>query len=185
MQQLFKNAQKAVPRCVVCIQTLMFRSSGIGKDKSETTMNRRLYIYLAVPIFVLLGCGSFLESLFGNAVLVISSLLVVVAWGLVWMRLYRRNAHPELAVLTVLPYAAYYIVHATGSPVFSIYPAWANLYALSWFGFAAVAIWSVLPDSSNKGEPSSWRRDPVFLLLLPLIILFSLSSFTNYYSALT
>ena len=148
-------------------------------------MNRRLYIYLAVPIFVLLGCGSFLESVFGDAVLVVSSALIVVAWGLVWLRLYRRNAHPGLAVLTILPFAAYYIVHATGSPVFSTYPSCANLYALSWFGFAAVATWSVLPDTGNKGEPCSWRRDPVFLLLLPLIILFSLSSFVNYYSALT
>ena len=145
-------------------------------------MNRRLYIYLAVPIFVLLGSGAFLESVFGNAVLVVSSMLVVVAWGLVWLRSYRRD---ELAVLTVLPFAVYYVVHQTGSPVFSTYPFWANVYALSWAGFAAVAVYSVLPDKEVDNRVLSWKRDPVFLLLLPLIVLFSISSFVNYYTALT
>lgn len=150
-------------------------------------MNRRLYIYLAVPTFVLLGSGAFLESVFGDAVLVVSGMLAVVAWGLVWMRLYQRNAHPELAVLTILPFVAYYVVHQTGSPVFSNYPVWANVYALSWAGFAAVAVYSVLPEKKGGNAPQahSWRHDPVFLLLLPLIILFSISSFVNYYTALT
>ena len=114
-------------------------------------------------------------------------MLAVVAWGLVWMRLYRRNAHPELAVLTILPFVAYYVVHQTGSPVFSNYPVWANVYALSWVGFAAVAVYSVLPEKKGGNAPQahSWRHDPVFLLLLPLIILFSISSFVNYYTALT
>ena len=139
-------------------------------------MNRRLYIYLAVPTFVLLGSGAFLESVFGDAVLVVSGMLAVVAWGLVWMRLYRRNAHPELAVLTILPFVAYYVVRQTGSPVFSNYPVWANAYALSWAGF---------PERGSASQNHSWRHDPVFLLLLPLIILFSISSFVNYYTALT
>ena len=149
-------------------------------------MNRRLYIYIGVPLFVLLSCSSALESLFGQAsVLVVASMLIVVAWGVVWRRLYRRNAHPELAVLMILPFATYYIVHQTGSPVFSTYPSWANLYALSWAAFVAVGLYSLLPDRGSNEKTPSWRRDPVFLLMLPLIVIFSLSCFVNYYSALT
>ncbi len=148
-------------------------------------MNRRLYIYAGVPLFVLLSCGSVLESIFGSSVLVVSSMLLVVAWGLVWMRLYHRQSHPEVAVLMILPFAAYYVVHQTGSPVFSTYPSWANLYALSWIAFMAVGIYSMLPDRSSDGSMPNWRRDPVFLLMVPLIIIFSVSCFVNYYSALT
>lgn len=148
-------------------------------------MNRRPYIYLAVPLFVLLSSGSCLESVFGSAVLVVSSMLIIVAWGLVWMRLYRRNAHPELAVLCILPFAVYFVMHQTGALIFREHPSWANLYALSWLGFAATAIWSILPDSDSEDKPNSWRRDPVFLLLTPLIILFSISCFISYYTALT
>ncbi len=148
-------------------------------------MNRRLYIYIAVPLFVILSCAGVLESLFGSAVLVVSTMLIVVAWGAVWMRMYRRQIHPELAVLAILPFAAYYIVHQTGSPVFSQYPVWANFYAFSWFAFAGVCIGSVLPDAGIDGKVPSLRKDPVFLLMVPLILIFSLSCFFNFYSELT
>lgn len=151
----------------------------------KTHMKRRPYIYIAVPLFVILSCAGVLESLFGTSVLVVSSALIVVAWGTVWLRMYRHRGHPELAVLTILPFAAYYIVHQTGSPVFSLYPVCANFYALAWLAFAGVSIQSVLPDADTDGNVPTLRKDPVFLLMVPLILLFSCSCFLNFYSALT
>ncbi len=145
-------------------------------------MNRLSYIYVAIPLLVLLSCGELLRTVVGGGLIVVAAALVVITWGVVWLRLYRqRGLRPEFSILCVLPYTIYYIAQQTGSRIFSDHPMWGNLYALSWLGFIVVGIASVRPDEVGVRP----YRDPVFLLMTPLIILYSISSFFQTYPTLT
>lgn len=146
-------------------------------------MDRRTYIYLATPLFVLLGCGALLQTVFGETVgFIIACIGVLLAWGVVWLRLFRLggSARPEFAVLSVLPQSIYFICQYSHSQVFSQSPAWQNLYALTWVAFAAIAIFSVRPD-----DPRPLRQDPIFLLMTPLILIYTACSFFDSYTTLT
>lgn len=146
-------------------------------------MNRRRYIYWATPLFVLLGCGAVLTAQLGStAALVIGSIVAVVAWGVVWLRLYSmKRLRPEFAVLSVLPYVIYYV----NPPLSGDVSMWQNLYALSWIASAAVLIASVRPTPEDtQGSVPRLTQDPLFLLMTPLICLHSAGSFFRYYTSL-
>ena len=149
-------------------------------------MNRRTYIYLALPLFVLLSCGSFLIGVLGTmAALIVASVLMIVAWGVVWMRLYALGTpRPEFAVLSILPHGIYFVCKYLDAHLLEQSPAYQNLYALTWLGFAGVVL-----AGARTGKPDPQRismsKDPVFLLLIPLTLLYSISTFTQYYTALT
>ena len=148
----------------------------------ERIMNRLPYIYVAIPLFVLLSCGDVLRSVAGSAMIVAVGALCVVAWGVVWLRLYKRQIlRAEFSLLSILPYCIYYIAEQTGSRLFADSPTWSNLYALSWLGFIVVGIASVRPDA--VGVPA--LKDPVFLLMTPLIILYAVSNFLQTYPTLS
>lgn len=148
----------------------------------ERIMNRLPYIYVAIPLFVLLSCGDVLRSVAGSAMIVAVGALCVVAWGVVWLRLYKRQIlRAEFSLLSILPYCVYYIAEQTGSRLFADSPTWGNLYALSWLGFIVVGIASVRPDA--VGVPA--LKDPVFLLMTPLIILYAVSNFLQTYPTLS
>ena len=148
-------------------------------------MDRRTYIYWATPLFVLLSCGPMLESLLGPlGALIVAGVLIVIAWGVVWLRLYKsQRLRPECAVLTILPHSLYFIDCQASTHLFAHSPAWQNLYALTWLGFAGVGIASMRPGMGEVGRP--WRQDPVFLLMSALILLYTGSTFIQYYTALT
>lgn len=152
-------------------------------------MDRRKYIYLATPLFVLLSCGRLLEELLGTAgALAVAGVAAVIAWGLVWLRLYKqRRLRPEFAVLSILPQSIYFIDKQVNSQLFTDSPAWQNLYALTWLGFVVVGIASIRPITGDTPAPGASRllRDPVFVLMTPLICLYALVTFTQYYTTLS
>lgn len=148
-------------------------------------MTRRTYIYLALPLFVLLSCGQLMCNTLGlTGALVAAAALMVVAWGVVWLRLYGLKYRPELAVLSILPHGIYFVSRYIGTHLFEESPALQNLYALTWVGFAGVAI-AGMRSGASDATPLPARKDPVFLLMAPLILLYSISAFTQYYSTLT
>lgn len=143
-------------------------------------MERRKYIYSAIPLFVLLSCGQGMEALLGSlGALIVGSIAVLAAWGVMWMRLYGKGMRPEYAVLSILPHSIYFISRYVDAQCFEQSPACQNLYALTWLGFAGVSIASV------KEPHLAATKDPVFLLLIPLILFYSFSTFSQYYTALS
>lgn len=147
-------------------------------------MNRRTYIYWAVPLFIILSCGEMLEFyLGGTGALVVAGVVAVVAWGVVWLRLYKaERLRPEFAVLSILPQTIYYIERYAASQLFSQSPVWQNLYALTWVGFVVVIISTVRRGVGDE-EPTS-ARDPLFLLMAPLTFLYAGATFLQFYSKL-
>lgn len=147
-------------------------------------MSRRTYIYLALPLFILLSCGQLLGAWLGPLwALVVAAGLIIVAWGAVWLRLYGLKYRPEFAVLSVLPHGIYFVSRYAGTSLFEESPALQNLYALTWVGFAGISIASMRSGACDtQALPAG--KDPVFLLMIPLILLYSISTFIQYYSTL-
>ena len=152
-------------------------------------MTRRTYIYWALPLFALLSCGPMLGSgaVGSLGVLLAASVAILVAWGVMWLRLYGLfpNSRPEFAVLGVLPHAIYYASRYFGIQAFAQSPAWQNLYALTWLGFAGVGIVSMRQGVRDGAPRLRTSQDAVFLLMIPIILLYSASTFTAYYTQLT
>lgn len=149
-------------------------------------MERRTYIYLATPLFILLSCGTAMESMLGaTGALAAASVLSIVAWGVVWMRLYKmQRLRPEFAVLSILPLIIYYIDRYSETHLFADSPSWQNLYALTWVGFIWVAIASMRQGvCDTPARPLG--KDPVFLLMMPLTLLYAASTFINYYTVIS
>lgn len=143
-------------------------------------MERRKYIYSAIPLFVLLSCGRGMEALLGSmGALILAGVIILAAWCLVWLRLYGKGIRPEFAVLSVLPQGVYFISRYLGTQSFAQSAAWQNMYALAWLGFAVVSIASVKEPQLRASQ------DPVFLLLVPLILFYSATTFFSYYSTLS
>lgn len=148
-------------------------------------MNRRTYIYLALPLFVLLSGGDLLTEVLGvTAALIIATVFIIIAWGVVWMRLYALGSpRPEFAVLSVLPHGIYFVSCQLGTHIFEQSAVCQNLYALTWLGFAGVTL-----AAARTGTPDPQKlplgRDAVFLLLVPLTLLYTVSTFTQYYTTL-
>lgn len=146
-------------------------------------MKRQSYIYTAIPLFVLLSCGSLMQGLFGaSGALIAASIVILVTWSVVWMRLFgMRRVRPEFAVLTVLPQAIYFILKAAGSEVTATFaaPAWQNMYFLTWLAAVAVIILSLRPGHrDDTHRPMS--QDPVFILTTILTCVYGFSTWAGY-----
>lgn len=143
-------------------------------------MNRRTYIYSALPLFVLLSCGQLLSACLGAlGALIVASVAIIIAWGVVWVRMYSIKLRPEMAVLSILPHAIYFVSRYADTAIFQQSPAWQNLYALTWLGFAGAMIATMRPQ-----PPTTWGKDPVCWLMIPLIIFYTISTFYKYYTTL-
>ena len=144
-------------------------------------MNRLKYIYLSIPLLVLLSCGPLLTGLLGTgwALASVITPLILLTWGIVWMRLYSTGkARPEFAILSILPFAVYYLEKAEISNIL-VEPAWQNLYAIMWIAFAVIYIISLRPGhKEDKQLPAA--KDQIFLMLCILTVIFSAYSFLNF-----
>lgn len=150
-------------------------------------MERRQYIYRALPLFILLSCGQLLIAWLGGlGALIVASIAIIITWGVVWMRLYAMQGlfRPEFAVLSILPHSIYFVERYVGSRIFEESPAWQNLYALTWLGFVSVGIASMRRGACDAPAPGGASKDPVFLLMIPLILLYAITTFIPYYTAL-
>ncbi len=146
-------------------------------------MIRRTYIYCAVPLFTLLGCGASFVHMFGSlAALVLGLLLALPAWGLVWARLYASGLlRPEFAVLSVLPQLIFFILiysGQTGAAGAFAAPAWQNLYFLLTLAAMAVQIVTLRPGLQDEQRRPS--QDPPFIFLTVLIVANAFISWVQY-----
>ncbi len=150
-------------------------------------MPRRLYIYWAVPLFTLLGCGvSFVQFMGTGAALALGTALALAAWGLLWMRLYDNKAlRPEFAVLGILPQLCFFVLMFSGqvgeSGAFAA-PLWQNFYFLLVLASMAVQMTSLRPGS--KDEARRPLQDPPFIFLAVLIVANGFLSWVQYASKL-
>lgn len=151
-------------------------------------MDRRHYIYWATPLFILLSCGQAMVAMLGaTGALIAGGAAAAAAWGVVWLRLYRqRRLRPEFAVLSILPQVIYLVDCKLEHPLAEEGPMWQNLYALTWIAAAAVLIASVRPAAGDTASAVLPRltADPIFLLMTPLICLYSGATFVQYYTSL-
>ncbi len=150
-------------------------------------MTRRAYMYCSVPLFTLLGCGSSFVHMAGALwALILSLLLALPAWGLVWGRLYASGRlRPEFAVLSVLPQLIFFILMYSGqhgaSSAFAA-PAWQNLYFLLMVAAVAVQIISFRPGLQDEQRRPT--QDPPFIFLSVLLIANGVLSWVQYASLL-
>ncbi len=150
-------------------------------------MTRRTYIYCAIPLFTLLGCGaSFVHMLGSLGALVLGVLLALPAWGLVWSRLYSSGRlRPEFAVLSVLPQLLFFLLAysgQTGANGAFAAPMWQNLYFLLMLAAMAVQMVSLRPGPQDEQRRPA--QDPPFIFLSVLIFANGLISWAQYASYL-
>lgn len=105
--------------------------------------------------------------------LIISALLVVITWGLVWFRLFvSGNLRPELSILSILPSVLYIYFMSVGEPMLQYYSEFFHL--LAW-GFAAVVlIVSTRPTAEEKKRQEG--HDYAGTIVKFLCILYAIAS---------
>ncbi len=150
-------------------------------------MKRQTYIYWAIPLFTLLGCGaSFVNLLGAMGALLLGSLLVLLTWAVVWMRFYGSGrTRPEFAVLAILPQLLFFVLVAmneTGENAAFAAPAWQNLYFLLFLASMVVQILSLRPGQQD--EKKTLAEDPAFIVLILLVLLNGFLSWAQYASHL-
>ncbi|MBQ8480737.1 MAG: hypothetical protein IJ503_10200 [Akkermansia sp.] len=148
-------------------------------------MKRLNFIYSAVPLFVLLSCGPLLVGLLGASALMLAvvSLLIIIAWGVVWMRLYTGGRlRPEFGILSVLPHSIYYLSVYTQTKVFTD-PTWQNIYGLSWLAFVGVMLIALRPGRPDENH-SRMAKDRTFIMMAILTIAYAWSTMASFASQL-
>lgn len=146
-----------------------------------TQMKRLNYIYAAVPLFVLLSCGSLITGLLGTSALMMAvvSLFIVAAWGVVWVRLYTGcRLRPEFAILSVLPHSIYYLTLFLGSKLFTD-PTWQNMYGLCWLAFVAVMLISLRPARPDD-KHERMAQDKTFIMMAILTLIYAWSTMASF-----
>ncbi len=148
-------------------------------------MKRLNYIYSAIPLFVLLSCGPLLTGLLGTSALMLAVvfLFIIVAWGVVWMRLYTGcRLRPEFAILSVLPHSIYYLTLFFGSTLFRA-PVWQNVYGFTWLAFIVVMLISLRPGRADE-KHERMAKDRTFILMSILTVFYAWSTMATFASQL-
>ncbi len=148
-------------------------------------MKRLNYIYAAIPLFVLLSCGPLLTGLLGTSALMLAVvfLFIIVAWGVVWMRLYTGcRLRPEFAILSVLPHSIYCLTLFFGSTLFRA-PVWQNVYGFTWLAFIVVMLISLRPGRADE-KHERMAKDRTFILMSILTVFYAWSTMATFASQL-
>lgn len=144
-------------------------------------MKRLNYIYTAVPLFVLLSCGSLITGLLGTSALMLAvvSLFIIAAWGVVWVRLYTGcRLRPEFAILSILPHSIYYLSRFLDSKLFTD-PTWQNIYGLSWLAFIVVMLISLRPGRADE-KHERMAKDRTFIMMAILTLFYAWSTMASF-----
>lgn len=105
--------------------------------------------------------------------------LIIVTWGVVWMRLYTSGRlRPEFAILSVLPHSVYYLTCYFGSKVFTD-PTWQNMFGLMWLAFVFVMFISLRPGRMDDHHERV-ARDKTFILMAILTLAYAWSTFAGF-----
>ena len=144
-------------------------------------MERKTFIYWAAPCFTLLSCIPSLQGLMGaQPCLIVACALGLVAWGLVWMRLFgQERLRPEFAVLSIVPFmvqALYlYLGTGPGSAMAEMSgPAFQNLYFAFWALGAWVAVMALRRAPHELKGADKDAPDMMFRIMCPVSIAFYL-----------
>ncbi len=132
-------------------------------------------MYWVLPLFTLLSSIPIFFNFLGHVGgLVVAALLILVSWGVVWMRLYMGQlARPELAILTIAPMAFFTYMRAVPSAMDALQGAmWSNLYFFSWVAAAIVGSMSFKPTADER--PAKGERDVTRIILSSICIIFCL-----------
>lgn len=144
-------------------------------------MKRLTYIFWLAPLLVLLSCGQLIFSLLGNTILmlIVVSLLIIITWGVVWMRLYTAGRlRPEFAILSILPHSVYYYASYYQSKLFQEM-AWQNVYGFIWLAFLIIIVISLRPGKLD-GKRIKVAKDSTFILTSILTLLYTVSTFNGF-----
>ncbi len=145
-------------------------------------MQRTPYIYRIVPLMVVLSCGKLIHGLLGElGALIVGLIVVLITWGVVWMRLYgMRRLRPEFAILTILPQALYFGAKYVGTQELAAYftPAIQNLYFLTWVAGMGVLIFTLRPGYQDVRL--RLRHDQMFIMMTILTIVYGITTWANY-----
>lgn len=148
-------------------------------------MKRLTFIYSAVPLFVLLSCGPLLTGLLGTSalMLVIVFLVIIIAWGVVWMRLYTGGRlRPEFGILSVLPHSIYYLSVFFQTKAFTD-PTWQNIYGFSWLAFVGVMLIALRPGRADENH-TRIAKDRTFIMMAILTMAYAWSTMASFASQL-
>lgn len=148
-------------------------------------MKRLNFIYSAVPLFVLLSCGPLLTGLLGTTavMLAVVFLFIVIAWGVVWMRLYTGGRlRPEFGILSVLPHSIYYLSVYFQTKTFTD-PTWQNIFGLSWLAFVGVMLIALRPGKPDENH-TRMSKDRTFIMMAILTIAYAWSTMASFASQL-
>lgn len=145
-------------------------------------MQRTTYIYRIVPLMVVLSCGRLMEGLLGSWVaLIIGCVVAVVAWAVVWLRLYgMRRLRPEFAILSILPQILYFAAKVCPVNLLQEYatPAIQNTYFVVWVAAVSIIIFSLRPGYHDDRRPVA--HDPMFIMMSIITLAYGLSTWANY-----
>ena len=145
-------------------------------------MKRIHFIYFAAPLTVALNTlPGILE---GKAGIILASVLAMLLWGIVWMRLYtNKKLRPEFAVISVIPAACHYILSQAGAEYQAVFSStgWQNFNFFLWLAAIAVVIRALLPTPQEyKGRLAT---DSVFIFMTIITTVYGLSCWANTHAA--
>lgn len=143
-------------------------------------MERKTYIYWAIPSFTLLSC---VPSLFSGllpslAAIIISALVVLLCWSITWLRFYQSKAlRPEFAILSILPMLIYILTRTTAAESFEYFisPTWQNAYFFIWLASGIVLFYSFAPSLEERGSLKG-ARDSVRSIMTLVTAVYIISS---------
>ncbi len=140
-------------------------------------MTRKTYFYCLIIIGTFLNISMGIKDDVGEVLwLIINALLIVVAWGCVWMRLFNSGKlRPELSILSILPSALYVYFMSIGKPMLVYYTELFNLVA--WAVAALVLVVSIRPTLQEKKKQEG--NDYAGTILVVLTLLYSLGGWAS------
>ncbi len=138
-------------------------------------MSRKTYMYWVLPLFTLLSCIPLYFSLLGTlAAVIISACLLLLAWGVVWMRLYMTQlARAEFSILAVFPMGFFTYLRAVPETREMLQGVmWSNFYFFAWIGAFYIAFVSF--RATHQEQPPKGERDAARIMLTSMCALFCL-----------
>ncbi|MBR5194547.1 MAG: hypothetical protein IKW48_00235 [Akkermansia sp.] len=127
-------------------------------------MKRLHFIYYAAPLTVALNT---LPGMLGGIWrVVVTVVLALVLWGVVWVRLFtNKKLRPEFAILSILPPCCYYLMSVLSPEFRNIFtsPGWQNFNFFLWLVSIFISIRALLP--TPKEHQGRLATDSVLIFM--------------------
>ncbi len=139
-----------------------------------------MYMYWVLPLFTLLSCIPLLFNFLNTVVaLILAALLLVLCWGVVWMRLYMTQlARAELSILSIFPMGFFVYLRAVPETMEQLQGAmWSNFYFFSWLATFYIAFVSFRAAPLDK--VAQGQRDVPRIMLTCMSALFCFATWAQ------